>query len=179
MDYILIPQTHDDIRQLKRPFKSSSINHTQVMNGRICGDFHPLQTVFGTIDDIYNTLFIRYILEWSNLNFIFAAAFWHVSNLSESVFPQYAVYHAFIIYYQTWCRIYASVNWISIGLGNGLSSIRHQATTWTNAYLFSIEPIGTNSSEIWMKIQNFSFKKKHLKTLSVKRRTFCPGLGMS
>ena len=47
--------------------------------------------------------------------------------------------------------IYAFVNWISIGSGNGLSPIRHQAITWTHAHLLSIEPLGTNFSEIRMK----------------------------
>ena len=33
-------------------------------------------------------------------------------------------------------RIYVSLNWISIASGNGLSPVRHQAITWTNADLF-------------------------------------------
>ena len=41
-----------------------------------------------------------------------------------------------------------SVNWVSIGLGNGLLSVRRQAITWTNADLLSIEPLVTNFSEI-------------------------------
>ena len=42
--------------------------------------------------------------------------------------------------------------------------------------LLSIGPLGTkNFGEIWIKIQNFSFKKMHLKTSSAKRRPFCPG----
>ena len=30
------------------------------------------------------------------------------------------------------CRIYASVNWVSIGSGNGLSPVRRLAVTWIN-----------------------------------------------
>ena len=40
-----------------------------------------------------------------------------------------------------------SMNWISIGSGNGLSPLRCQAITWTNAGLLSIGLLGTNFSE--------------------------------
>ena len=43
-----------------------------------------------------------------------------------------------------WCCIYASVNWASIGSGNGLSPVRRQAITWTRAGLLSI---GLNGNE--------------------------------
>ena len=46
-----------------------------------------------------------------------------------------------------------------IGSGNGLSPVRRQAITWTNAFLLSIRPLRTNFSEIWIKIQNFSLRK--------------------
>ena len=74
----------------------------------------------------------------------------------------------------TWWRIYASINWDSIGSDNGLSPIRRQAIIWTNAGLLWIRPEETNVSEILFKIQNFSFTKMHLKISSAKRRTFCP-----
>ena len=54
-------------------------------------------------------------------------------------------------------HIYASVNWVSIGSDNGLSPSRRQAITWTNADLLSIGPLGTNFSEIRIKIEIFSF----------------------
>ena len=38
------------------------------------------------------------------------------------------------------CRIYASVNWISIGSDNGLAQIRRQAIIWTNACFMSTLP---------------------------------------
>ena len=60
------------------------------------------------------------------------------------------------------CRKYASVIQISIGSENDLSPIRRQAIR-TNAGLLSIGPLGTNFSEIWIEIQNFSFMKMHLK----------------
>ena len=66
-----------------------------------------------------------------------------------------------------WCCIYASVNWVSISSGNGLSPVRHQASTWTNAGLLSIILLGTNFSEILIRIL-FSFKKMHLKLSSAK-----------
>ena len=49
-------------------------------------------------------------------------------------------------------RVYALVNWVIIASGNGLSPFRHQAITWTNADSLSIGPLGTNSSEIRIKI---------------------------
>ena len=43
----------------------------------------------------------------------------------------------------------------SIVSGIGLSPAWHQAITLNNAVLLSIEALGKNFSEIWMKIQNF------------------------
>ena len=56
---------------------------------------------------------------------------------------------------------------------NGLSPGRHQAIIWTNAGILFIGPIGTNFSEILIRIQTFSFKKMHLKMSSAKWRRFC------
>ena len=69
--------------------------------------------------------------------------------------------------------IFASVTRVrlSIGSNNGLSPIRHQAIIKTNAGLLSIGPLGTNFSEILIKIRSFSFKKMS----STKWRPFCPG----
>ena len=53
-----------------------------------------------------------------------------------------------------YCRLYASVNWVSIGSGNGLSPVRRQAITWTNAKLLSIGLLGTNFSEIQSKFES-------------------------
>ena len=67
-------------------------------------------------------------------------------------------------------HIYASVNWVSIGSGNGLSAVRRQAITWTSADFLSIRPFGTNFSENSIEIRNFSFRKLHLKRLPAKWR---------
>ena len=40
---------------------------------------------------------------------------------------------------------------------------RSQAITWTNDELLSIRPLETNFSEIWIRIQNISFRKMDLK----------------
>ena len=61
------------------------------------------------------------------------------------------------------CRIYVSVNWVSIVSDNGLSPIRHQAITLTNDGLLLIKPLGTNFNEILSKIQNLSYKEIHMK----------------
>ena len=47
-----------------------------------------------------------------------------------------------------YCRMYVSVNWVSIGSDNDLSPIRRQAIILTNAGLLSIGPLGTNFTEI-------------------------------
>ena len=52
---------------------------------------------------------------------------------------------------------------------------RHQAIIKIIAGLLSIEPLGTNCSEILINIQNFSVTKMHMKLSSAKRRQFCPG----
>ena len=69
--------------------------------------------------------------------------------------------------------IYAWVNNSIIGSGNGLTPVRCQATTRSNADLSSIGLLGTNFSDVWIKIEEFSFKKIHLKMLSAKCWPFC------
>ena len=65
-----------------------------------------------------------------------------------------------------------------IGSDNGLSPSRRQAIIWTNAGLLLNGPLGTNFSEILIRIQTFSFKKMHLKMSSAKWRPFCRGLNV-
>ena len=89
-----------------------------------------------------------------------------------SVIPKYSGFRTKRHIYQ----LYASVNWISIGSDNGLSPVRHQAFTWTNADFLLFGPLGTTVSEIRIEIQNFSFTKMHLNILSsAKWRPFSPG----
>ena len=59
--------------------------------------------------------------------------------------------------------------------GNGLLPVQHQAITWTNAGLLLIGPLGTNFSEIQIKMQLFSFTKMHLNLSAEKWWPFCPG----
>ena len=60
----------------------------------------------------------------------------------------------------------------------GLLPDQCQAITWTNAGILLIGPMGTNFSEILIKIHTFSSKKMHLETLSAKRQPFCLGLNV-
>ena len=53
-----------------------------------------------------------------------------------------------------------------IGSDNGLSPGRRQAIIWTNVRILLIGPLGTNFSEMLIKINTFSFKKIHLKMSS-------------
>ena len=66
----------------------------------------------------------------------------------------------------------------SIGSDNGLSPGRRQTIIWTNAWILLIGPLGTNFSEILIKIETCSFKKTHLKVSSAKWRPFCLGLNV-
>ena len=59
-----------------------------------------------------------------------------------------------------------------IGSDNGLLPGWCQAIIWTNAAILFIQPLGTNFSEILIRIQTFSFKKIHFKMLSAKWRHF-------
>ena len=63
-----------------------------------------------------------------------------------------------------------------IGSDNGLVPGRHQANIWTNNGILLIGPLGTNFSEILIRIQTFSFKKMQLKMLSAKWHPFCLSL---
>ena len=56
---------------------------------------------------------------------------------------------------------------------NGLSPGRRQAIIWTNARILLIGALGTNVSEILIKICTFSLKKMLLKMSSGKRRPSC------
>ena len=66
----------------------------------------------------------------------------------------------------------------NIGSDNGLSPGRRQAIIWTNARVLLIRPLGTNFSEILIKINTFLFKKMHLKMSSAKWRPFCLALNV-
>ena len=52
-------------------------------------------------------------------------------------------------------------------------SRRCQAIIWNSAWILLIRPLGTKFNEILIKIHAFSFKKMHLKLLSVKWWPFC------
>ena len=69
-------------------------------------------------------------------------------------------------------HIWAS-NYVNIGSGNGLSPVRRQTIIWTNAGLLEIELIGL--SDIWIKLQRFSFKKIYFETSSASHQ-ICLGL---
>ena len=59
------------------------------------------------------------------------------------------------------------------GSYNGLVPGWHQAIIWISVGILLIGPLGTNFSEILIKINTFSFKKMHLKMLFAKWRPFC------
>ena len=64
-----------------------------------------------------------------------------------------------------WGRVtHICVSKLSIlGSDNGLSPGRRQAIIWTKDVILLIRTLGTNSSEMLIKINTFSLKKMHLK----------------
>ena len=64
------------------------------------------------------------------------------------------------------------------GSNNGLLSGWHQAIILTNAGILLIGPLGMNFNEILIETRTFSFKKMHLKLVSVKWRLFSLGLSV-
>ena len=78
------------------------------------------------------------------------------------------------------CRIYASVNWISIGsLDNALSPTYSTTSHYMDQcslIVYCHWTLRNNlPSEIRIKVHDFSFMKIHMKISSVKWRPFCPG----
>ena len=65
-----------------------------------------------------------------------------------------------------------------IGLDIGLLPGQCQAIIWTSVRILLIEPLGTNFSEILIRIKTFPFKQMHLKMSSVKWRPFCLSLNV-
>ena len=67
----------------------------------------------------------------------------------------------------------------NIDSDDGLSPGRRQDIIWTNAGVLLIGHLGTNFSEISIKIHTFSFKKMHLKMSYGKWLPFCLGLNLT
>ena len=73
-----------------------------------------------------------------------------------------------------WCRVYASVHWVSIGLGNGSWPVRHQAIIRTIVGILSIKPMETIFSDCFSKFKYFAYEM-HLQISSAKWWPFCAG----
>ena len=99
--------------------------------------------------------------------------FHNTVNVKISMHPN------FVIWLTHWSRVtHICVSRLTIiGSDNGLLPDRRQAIIWTNAGILLMGPLGTNFSEILIKIYTFSFRKMHLKT-SGKWRPCCLGLNV-
>ena len=86
-------------------------------------------------------------------------------------------YNGMLTHWGRVTHIYVS-NLTIIGSDNGLWPGRCQAIIWINAGISLNGPLGTNFSEILIKILTFSFMKMHLKVSSAKWRPFCLGLNV-
>ena len=144
----------------------------------------------------------RYLLSFAKLKFYYGCSsivyiydnYDFICHNNDSILPYYSLcpifgmittFHTFVFTVHLYidiriispqCRIYASVNRVSIGLYDGLLPIRDHAIIWTKAGILLIEPLGTNFREILIEIHIFPFMKLHLKLLSAKWQTFCLGL---
>ena len=65
-----------------------------------------------------------------------------------------------------------------IGSDNDLSPGQRQAIIWTSDGILSIGHLGTNFSEILIRIQTFPFKKMEFKMSSAKWHPFCLGINV-
>ena len=70
-------------------------------------------------------------------------------------------------------NVFNSVNYTMSGSDNSSSLVRRQVIIWTHAGFLSTRILRTSISDIWIKIQQFSYKKK-LKMPFVKWLSFCP-----
>ena len=79
-----------------------------------------------------------------------------------------------------WSKVmYVCINKLtSIGSDNGLSTGWYQAIIWTNTEILLIGLLGTNFSEILIKIHTFLFRKMHLEMMSGKCQPFCLSLNI-
>ena len=97
---------------------------------------------------------------------------WYIVGFVQQV---YCFYHHALTHWGRVTHIWVGEQTI-IGSDNGLSPGRRQAIIWTNAGIFSIEPLGTNFNETLIKIFTFSSKKTYLKMPSGKWWPSCLGL---
>ena len=72
-------------------------------------------------------------------------------------------------------HIYTSVNWVSISSGNGLSPVRCQAITWTNAAYCQLDSWEQISVKFESEFHHFHSRKCIWNCRLPIRRPFCPG----
>ena len=147
--------------------------------------------------DIFNcqdqdTLCLRYFIRCK-----FIESCWSLwSSLMEIIILNYMIEYMFIwlvessrmisMCYQLpeaqWCVMYIWVDNLTISgsdnSDNGLSPGRRHAIIWTNAVILLIGPLGTNFSEIQIKIHTLSFRKMHFKMPSGKCWPSCLSLNV-
>ena len=115
----------------------------------------------------------RYMLQWylcQNINFCLQMSL-KCFFLHEQ---PYFCSELIVLSHWSWAMNICVSKLTIIASDNGLSPGRCQAIIWDNAGIVSIGHLGTNFSEILIKILKFSFKK----VSSAKWRPFCLGLSV-
>ena len=105
---------------------------------------------------------------------------WDLINKLKKAHSIYCMATAVLCMLTHWGReTHICVSKLTItGTENGLSPGRRQAIIWTSAGILLIWTLGTNVSEILIKINSFSLKKMHLKMSSGRRQPSCLGLNV-
>ena len=114
---------------------------------------------------LHNTLFVQTEIKQVIMDVVAQASDLD-KTLSEMILNVKLIY--------PYCHLYASVTWVSIGSGNGLSPVRSHAISWTDAAVLLIGPLGTHFNEFRRKYKTFHPWKYVWKCLP-KWRPFCPG----
>ena len=122
---------------------------------QLCSCWWPLWDVYHHMSCAYCVVFIVYCIEKTLYNDIC------------------------ITHWTCWGRVTHMVRKLAkVGSDNGLSPNRRQAIIWTSVILLLIGSLGTSFRKIWIKIQQFSYKKINLKMLSAKWQPFCLSLNV-
>ena len=102
-----------------------------------------------------------------------------MDKITSIVFSWYIICHPYLTLTHLGRVIHICISkFTTIGSDDGLLSVYCQAIIWTNAGILLIESLGTQFSEIVIKIHIYAVQKMLLKMSSVKWWPFCFGINV-